>query len=103
MVSYHLNVEFALNDSHSSANPQRPTTTQARIHPSALHGHRMSHRMLGPCCLCPMMDASKPDFIEAAIYVTSDGEHAGEYMERREGGPDGQCCVIDASAGIRSC
>jgi hypothetical protein len=27
-----------------------------------------------------MVDASKPDFIEAAMYIASRGEHAGHYV-----------------------
>ena len=53
---------------------------EARVTPSSLLDHRISHRMLGPCCLCPMMDAMKPDFVEAAIYMASDGDNAGKYV-----------------------
>ena len=42
--------------------------------------YRISHRMLGPCCLCPMVDTRKPSFVEAAIYMASDGEHAGQFV-----------------------
>ena len=59
---------------------QRPTTMEARIHPSALNDHRISHRMLGPCCLCPMLDASAPDFVEAVIDMDPSGKHAGQYV-----------------------
>jgi hypothetical protein len=52
---------------------------KARIQPSAIHDHRMSHKMLGPGCLCPMMDANGPGFVEAAIYVPTSGEHWGKY------------------------
>src|ERR1700676_1486706 len=58
----------------------RPTSTQGRVHPSILQDHRMSNRMLGPCCLCPMTDASKPDFIKSAIYVASGGDWEGQYV-----------------------
>jgi len=27
-----------------------------------------------------MMDATKPDFVEAAIYMASEGEQAGKYV-----------------------
>ena len=59
---------------------QRPTTMEARIHPSALNDHHISHRMLGPCCLCPMFDASTPDFIEAVIDMDPSSKHAGQYV-----------------------
>jgi len=45
-----------------------------------MQDHRISHRMLGPCCLCPMMDESNPDFVEAAIYKASNGDQMGEYI-----------------------
>ncbi|KIM80674.1 hypothetical protein PILCRDRAFT_89605 [Piloderma croceum F 1598] len=57
-----------------------PTSAEARISPSAMQEYHISHRMLGPCCLCPMLDANKPDFIEAAIYKASDGEHRGHFV-----------------------
>jgi hypothetical protein len=60
--------------------PERPTSTEARIKPSEMQEHRTSHRMLGPCCLCPMIDMSKPDFIESAIYIASNGEQAGQFV-----------------------
>ena len=53
---------------------------QARVTPSAMQDHRISHRMLGPCCLCPMMDPMTPDFVEAAIYMASDGDNTGQYV-----------------------
>ncbi|KIM86990.1 hypothetical protein PILCRDRAFT_4230 [Piloderma croceum F 1598] len=59
---------------------KRPTSAEGRIQPCAIQGHRVSHRMLGPCCLCPMMDTTKPDYIEAAIYKASTGEQAGRYV-----------------------
>ena len=42
----------------------------------------MSHHMLGPCCLCPMVYPYKPDFVEAAIYMAVTGAFAGEYVAR---------------------
>jgi hypothetical protein len=36
--------------------------------------------MLGPCCLCPLVDQNGPDFVEAAIYVVSTGALSGEYV-----------------------
>lgn len=60
--------------------PQRPCTTQARIKPSDLEAYRQSHRMLGPCCLCPMKDGGQPDFVEAAMYMVTAGSLSGEYI-----------------------
>jgi hypothetical protein len=54
---------------------------EAPVHPSDLRSYRLSHRMLGPCCLCPLVDKSGPDFMEAAIYVVvSTGALSGEYV-----------------------
>jgi hypothetical protein len=59
----------------------RPSSMEARaIHPSDLRSHRLSHRMLGPCCLCPLVDQNGPDFVEAAIYIPSTGALSGEYV-----------------------
>lgn len=53
---------------------------EARIHPSELRTYRLSHRMLGPCCLCPLVDQNGPDFVESAMYVVSTGALSGEYV-----------------------
>lgn len=53
---------------------------RARITPSDLREYRISHRMLGPCCLCPMIDINQPDFVEAAMYMPSTGPFAGQYI-----------------------
>jgi hypothetical protein len=60
----------------------RPTTVEGRIPPSEMQAYRTSHRMLGPCCLCPLMDAATPNFVEAAIYMATDGEEAGQFVAR---------------------
>jgi hypothetical protein len=59
---------------------KRPMSAEGRIQPCEMQGHHVSHRMLGPCCLCPMIDTNKPDYIEAAIYKASTGEQAGRYI-----------------------
>ncbi len=53
---------------------------QRPISPPAMQDHRISHRMRGPCCLCPLMDESKPDIVEAAIYVVSEEGQGGQYV-----------------------
>ena len=51
----------------------RPATvSDARVEPCHLQAWRVSHRVLGPCCLCPMADDAEPDFKEAAIYQVRD-------------------------------
>lgn len=57
----------------------RPCANKERVRPSELQEHRMTHRVLGPCCLCPM-HASQPDFVEAAIYVLPVGPFSGQYV-----------------------
>jgi hypothetical protein len=56
----------------------RPSTMEARVPPSDLRNYRLSHCMLGPCCLCPLADQNGPDFVEAAIYPS--GALSGEYV-----------------------
>lgn len=58
----------------------RPSTIHERIPPSELSSHRNSHRMLGPCCLCPMADQYAPDFVESAIYRKTDDPYSGEWV-----------------------
>lgn len=59
----------------------RPSTREACVPPCAMQQHRMSHQMLGPCCLCPMLDVNLPDFVEAAIYEVPAGErYAGQWV-----------------------
>lgn len=58
----------------------RPTEETFRVRPCDLRKHRKSHSMLGPCCLCPLMDEHKPDFVEAAIFVATEGPLIGEYI-----------------------
>lgn len=60
--------------------PSNSTLTQGRVKPSDLQDYRQSHRMLGPCCLCPMQDATQPDFVEAAMYMITVGLLSGEYV-----------------------
>jgi len=45
-----------------------------------MENHRMTHRMSFPCCLCPLADENQPDFVEAAIYMATDGPLAGKYV-----------------------
>jgi len=58
----------------------RPASDEARVHPQDLEDHRISHQMLGPCCLCPLAEATQPDFVEAAVYPASVGPYAGQYV-----------------------
>jgi hypothetical protein len=58
----------------------RPIHNEVRVQPSDLRYHRLSHQMLGPCCLCPLADSARPDFVEAAMYMASVGPYAGQYV-----------------------
>jgi hypothetical protein len=42
-----------------------------------------------------MMDAMKPDFIEAAIYIASEGEQAGQYVATCAKNLCGYACKSD--------
>jgi hypothetical protein len=58
----------------------RPSTTYARIRPSDLNEYRITHQMLGPCCLCPLVDVNGPHFVESTIRIVGPGSSfAGEY------------------------
>jgi len=59
---------------------RRPSANGTRIHPSDMHTYRELHQMLGPCCLCPMVEENGPDFMEAAIYKPVTGLFAGDYV-----------------------
>jgi hypothetical protein len=43
-----------------------------RIHPSALREHRKTHHVLGPSCLCPLLEPGLLDSVESAIYIHPD-------------------------------
>jgi hypothetical protein len=47
--------------------------------PSDFERHRTSHQVLGPCCLCPVLESTGPDFVESVICVVTQGPFAGEY------------------------
>lgn len=57
-----------------------PSEFVGRIPPSELPAYRESHRILGPCCLCPLANPDAPDFVESAIYEATTGEHRGEWV-----------------------
>ena len=59
----------------------RPGRNPVRLPPDeSLHRHCSKHRMLGPCCLCPLMYPDGPDFVKAAMYFATVGPHAGQYV-----------------------
>ena len=39
-----------------------------------------TNNMLGPCCLCPLINSKGPNFVEAVIYLATSGTYAGEYV-----------------------
>jgi len=54
-----------------------------RIPPSELSDHRISHRFLGPCCICPVfmpVVQGRSLFVEAAILMVPAGRLAGQYI-----------------------
>ena len=65
---------------HEPALNHRPTHTPMRIAPDAMRQYRSTNDMLGPCCLCPLINPMGPDFVEATIYLATSGVYAGEYI-----------------------
>ena len=59
---------------------RRPTHTPMRIAPDAMRQYRSTNDMLGPCCLCLLINPMGPDFVEATIYLATSGAYAGEYV-----------------------
>ena len=58
----------------------RLSTETSHITPSQLWSHRISHRMLGPCCFCPLADPYAPGFVESAIYRRTESPYMGEWV-----------------------
>jgi hypothetical protein len=53
-----------------------------RVTPSDLREHRMSHRFLGPCCICPAITEGRNEFTEAAFVMLTSGPRVGHYVAR---------------------
>ena len=60
----------------------RPTNavTGERITPSGMDDHRLTHRFLGPCCLCPLEHTGQYAFTEAAMVMETSGRYVGQYV-----------------------
>lgn len=58
----------------------RPGGIPYRKHPGMFRSLRNTTRMLGPCCLCPLIDENGPDYVEAAMYMAAVGTFAGKYV-----------------------
>ena len=59
----------------------RPAVIPAQLPPDdGMRQYRSTHRMMGPCCLCPLIYPSGPDFVESAMYFATTGLHAGLYV-----------------------
>jgi hypothetical protein len=52
-----------------------------RVTPSDLEAHRLSHRFLGPCCICAASE-EQLIFTESAIVLVLSGRRAGQYVAR---------------------
>ena len=59
---------------------RRPSNTNAPVTPEELQAYRASHQMLGPCCFCPLLDLTLPDFVESAMYRAVAGKFSGKYI-----------------------
>jgi hypothetical protein len=53
-----------------------------RVTPSDLAAHRLTHRFLGPCCICPAIIEGGTAFTEAAFVMTLSGRRFGQYVAR---------------------
>lgn len=51
-----------------------------RVPPSDIRLHRLSHDVLGPCCLCPLQNNVGESFVESTISMVGHGLYAGEYV-----------------------
>ena len=58
----------------------RPGGIPHRKHPDLFRSLRDTTRMLGPCCLCPLIDENGPDYVEAAMYMATIGPYAGQCL-----------------------
>ena len=58
----------------------RPGGIPGRKHPDMFRALRETTRMLGPCCLCPLLDKNGPDYVEAAMYMAIVGPYTGQYV-----------------------
>jgi hypothetical protein len=68
---------------------ERPVTARGeRVTPSDLRDHRLSHKFLGPCCMCPLLTEGGSTFKEAAIFAMPSGCFVGEYVAECA---DGKC------------
>lgn len=56
--------------------------TGMRVPPAGLLEYCVSNNYVGPCCLCPLNDASKPNLVEAAFELAGAGVLSGEYVAR---------------------
>jgi hypothetical protein len=69
-----------------------------RIQPSELREHRQTHHVLGPSCLCPLLEAGLPDCVESTIYLPTSGPWAGLYVAtcaRERCAYIGKCFVLE--------
>ena len=65
---------------HYAVLNHRPTRRPVRITPDAMRQYRSTNDMLGLCCLCPLINPTGPDFVEAAIYLATSGTYVGQYV-----------------------
>jgi hypothetical protein len=52
------------------------------ITPTDLNKHCFMHKLLAPCCLCPLKYCGQCTFTEVAIMIEMYGRHHGEYIAR---------------------
>lgn len=74
----YLSFKYSLDDLNVIFRPA--DLTGMRVPPAGLLEHCVSNNHLGPCCLCPLKDATKPDFVEASFELAGAGVLSGEYV-----------------------
>jgi hypothetical protein len=75
-------VQFMLTPSYDPDSCRPTNDAGERVPPSELGDHRLSHRFLGPCCICPILTNGEVTFTEAAIFMETSGRRAGQYLAR---------------------
>lgn len=68
-----------LKITHQSKRPVY-STNGALVPPSDINDHRLSHKFLGPGCLCALRDPSESAFTEAAVFMVVRGRFSGKYV-----------------------
>ena len=69
---------FSIASAHTACRPVNQHGE--RVTPSDFEAYRLSHKVLGPCCLCPFQDRDVRNYKESPIFMVGLGRYAGEYV-----------------------